>query len=313
MIRILIKIFVKDYKNTENKTVREAYGVLSGVVGIICNLFLFGVKLTIGLFMNSIAITSDAFNNLSDTGSSLITILGAKLSNRVPDEEHPFGHGRFEYISSLLIAFIIMLVGFELLKSSFDKILNPEKVEFNWILILILSLSILIKIWMYFYNRYIGKAIGSKVNQAAAYDSLNDVVATSAIILTTIVGKFIDFPIDGIAGLVVSFIIMLTGYGVAKDTVNVLLGMSPSSEIVDKIHDRILECDFIEGVHDLKVHDYGPGRIIASVHVEMSDTISIVKAHNEIDKVEKRIHKELGIDIVIHVDPMPDGYTEPID
>lgn len=313
MIRFLIKKFVKDYKNTEDKSVRESYGVLSGVLGIICNLFLFGVKLTIGLLMNSIAITSDAFNNLSDTGSSMITILGAKLSNRVPDEEHPFGHGRFEYISSLIIAFIIILVGFELLKSSFDKILNPEKVEFNWILIVILSVSILIKVWMYLYNRYIGKAIGSKVNQAAASDSLNDVVATSAVILTTIVGKFIDFPIDGIAGLIVSVLIMYTGYGVAKDTVNVLLGMSPSSETVDKIHDQILECDYIEGVHDLKVHDYGPGRTIASVHVEMSDTISIVKAHTEIDRVEKRILKELGIDIVIHVDPMPDGYTVPID
>jgi cation diffusion facilitator family transporter len=213
----------------------------------------------------------------------------------------------------LIIAFIIILVGFELLKSSFGKILEPEKVGFNWVLILILSMSILIKVWMYFYNRYIGNAIGSKVNQAAAYDSLNDVVATSAVILTTIAGKFIDFPIDGIAGLIVSLLIMYTGYGVAKDTVNVLLGMSPSSETVDKIHDQILECDYIEGVHDLKVHDYGPGRTIASVHVEMSDTISIVKAHTEIDRVEKRILKELGIDIVIHVDPMPDGYTEPID
>lgn len=313
MIRFLIKKFVKDYKNTEDKSVRESYGVFSGVLGIICNLFLFGVKLTIGLLMNSIAITSDAFNNLSDTGSSMITILGAKLSNRVPDEEHPFGHGRFEYISSLIIAFIIIIVGFELLKTSFAKIVNPEKVEFNWILIIILSISILVKVWMYFYNRYIGRTIGSKVNQAAAYDSLNDVVATSAVILTTIAGKFIDFPIDGIAGLMVSLLIMYTGYGVAKDTVNVLLGMSPSSETVDKINTQILECDFIEGVHDLKVHDYGPGRTIASVHVEMSDSISIVKAHSEIDKVEKRILKELGIDIVIHVDPMPDGYTEPID
>ncbi len=313
MIRFLIKKFVKDYKNTNDKSVRESYGVFSGVLGIICNLFLFGVKLAIGIIMNSIAITSDAFNNLSDTGSSMITILGAKLSNRVPDEEHPFGHGRFEYISSLIIAFIIILVGFELLKSSFDKIINPEKVEFSWILIVILSVSILVKVWMYFYNRYIGKAIGSKVNQAAAYDSLNDVVATSAVILTTIVGKFIDFPIDGIAGLIVSMLIMYTGYGVAKDTVNVLLGMSPSAETVDKINSQILECDFIEGVHDLKVHDYGPGRTIASVHVEMSDRISIVKAHTEIDKVEKRILNELGIDIVIHVDPMPDGYTEPID
>ena len=313
MIHFLIKIFIKDYKNTEDKSVRESYGVFSGVLGIICNLFLFGVKLTIGLIMNSIAITSDAFNNLSDTGSSLITILSAKLSNRVPDDEHPFGHGRFEYISSLIIAFIIILVGFELLKSSFDKILNPEKVDFSWILIVILSVSILVKVWMYFYNRYISNAIGSKVNQAAAYDSLNDVVATSAVILTTIVGKFIDFPIDGIAGLIVSALIMYTGYGVAKDTVNVLLGMSPSAETVDRINSQILECDFIEGVHDLKVHDYGPGRTIASVHVEMSDSISIVKAHTEIDKVEKRILKELGIDIVIHVDPMPDGYTELID
>jgi cation diffusion facilitator family transporter len=297
----------------EDSTVRESYGILAGVIGVICNIFLFGVKLTIGLIMNSIAITSDAFNNLSDTGSSLVAIIGAKLSGRDADQEHPFGHGRFEYIASLIISFIIVLVGFELLKSSFDKIIHPEALGFNLVLMVILILSVFIKVWMYSYNRYIGKVINSGVNRATASDSLNDVIATSAVIITTLVGQFVDFPLDGIAGVIVSLLIMYTGFGVAKDTVNVLLGMSPSEELVERIHQLIDSNEHIVGSHDLKVHDYGPGRTIASIHAELSDQTDIVKAHSIIDALEKLIMAELCIDIVIHVDPIGDGQVGPID
>ncbi|MDH8678297.1 cation diffusion facilitator family transporter [Fusibacter bizertensis] len=313
MIKLLIRIFVKDYESFEKTSVREAYGVLSGVIGIICNLILFVTKLLIGFMIGSIAITSDAFNNLSDTGSSLVAIVGAKLSSRDADHEHPYGHGRFEYVASLIISFIILLVGFELLKSSFSKALNPSLVSINPIIIVILTMTVVVKLWMYSYNRYIGKLIRSGVNIATAADSLNDVIATSAVIITTIIGALTKIPLDGYAGIIVSLLIMYTGFGIAKDTVNILLGMSPSEETVNKIMELITESESIRGAHDLKVHDYGPGRTIASIHTELSDKTDIVKAHAIIDGLEKKILKELGIDLVIHVDPIGDGQVGPID
>lgn len=313
MIKILIKTFVKDYNNTSDIKVREAYGTLAGIIGIICNMILFSTKLTIGFLMNSIAISSDAFNNLSDTGSSMVALIGAKLSGKDPDFEHPYGHGRFEYIASLIISFIIMLVGIELLKSSFDKVLNPEPITFNPILITILVLSILIKVWMFSYNRYIGHKIDSGVNRATAADSLNDVLATSAVVLTTLIGHVFGLYLDGYAGVVVSLLIIYAGFQIAKDTVNVLLGMSPSEEVVEAINAIIKGNSNIVGVHDLKVHDYGPGRTVASVHTELSDQTNLVKAHSIIDGLEKKIFKELGIDIVIHVDPIGENEVGPID
>ena len=313
MIKILIKTFVKDYNNTSDIKVREAYGTLAGIIGIICNMILFSTKLTIGFLMNSIAISSDAFNNLSDTGSSMVALIGAKLSGKDPDFEHPYGHGRFEYIASLIISFIIMLVGIELLKSSFDKVLNPEPITFNPILIAILVLSIFIKVWMFSYNRYIGHKIDSGVNRATAADSLNDVLATSAVVLTTLIGHVFGLYLDGYAGVVVSLLIIYAGFQIAKDTVNVLLGMSPSEEVVEAINSIIKGNSNIVGVHDLKVHDYGPGRTVASVHTELSDQTNLVKAHSIIDGLEKKIFKELGIDIVIHVDPIGENEVGPID
>lgn len=313
MIKILIKTFVKDYNNTSDIKVREAYGTLAGIIGIICNMILFSTKLTIGFLMNSIAISSDAFNNLSDIGSSMVALIGAKLSGKDPDFEHPYGHGRFEYIASLIISFIIMLVGIELLKSSFDKVLNPEPITFNPILIAILVLSILIKVWMFSYNRYIGHKIDSGVNRATAADSLNDVIATSAVVLTTLIGQVFELYLDGYAGVVVSLLIIYAGFQIAKDTVNVLLGMSPSEEVVEAINTIIKGNSNIVGVHDLKVHDYGPGRTVASVHTELSDQTNLVKAHSIIDGLEKKIFKELGIDIVIHVDPIGENEVGPID
>ena len=304
MIKLIIKKFIKDSEKVNDKKVRESYGVLSGTLGIICNVFLFVVKLVLGLFINSIAVISDAFNNLSDMGTSVITIFGAKLSSRPPDEEHPHGHGRYEYIASLVVSFIIFAVGFRLLSTSFSKILNPQKVLLNTVSVLILLISVLVKVWMFSYNRYIGKVINSSVNRAAALDSLNDVYATGGIILGMVIGSFTAFPVDGIMGLVISVLIMYTGFKAAKDSVNLLLGALPDPEIIQRINELVLSGENIKGIHDLKIHDYGPGRITASIHAEVADNVNIVDIHSEIDKIEAKVKEELGIDMVIHMDPV---------
>lgn len=304
MIKIIIGKFIKNHQNVNDKFVREAYGVLSGVLGIICNLFLFTLKLFIGLSINSIAVITDAFNNFTDLGSSLISIIGAKLSNRPPDREHPYGHGRFEYIGALVVSFIIFSVGFQLLKSAFDKIINPEEVLLSPIAIVILILSVTVKLWMFSYNNYIGKAINSSINKATAYDSLSDAIGTSAVIVTTIIGTFVDFPIDGIVGVVISLLILYTGFSIAKDTVNLILGSSPDPELVNTISSLVVRGKYIVGTHDLKVHDYGPGSVIASIHAEVPDSVNFVEVHSVIDGLEERIANELGINIVIHMDPI---------
>lgn len=306
MIKLIIKWFIKDYENVYDKNVREAYGVLSGVLGIICNLVLFILKLSIGIFVNSIAIITDAFNNISDLGSSIVTIFGVKLSNRPPDENHPQGHGRYEYIASLGVSFLIFAVGLETLRSSVDKIINPEEVRINSILIGILSSSILIKIWMFSYNKYIGEKINSSINKANAQDSLNDVIATTAVIVGTVLGNYTTLPIDGILGLIISFIIIYSGFSIAKDSVSLLLGESADPELINRIRELILENEHIKGVHDLIIHDYGPNKIMASVHAEVSKDANIVDIHYEIDKIERKIGKELDVDIVIHMDPVED-------
>jgi len=237
-------------------------------------------------------------------GTSVITIFGAKLSSRPPDEEHPHGHGRYEYIASLVVSFIIFAVGLKLLSTSFNKILNPQKVLFNAVSVLILLISVLVKVWMFSYNRYIGKVINSSVNRAAALDSLNDVYATGGIILGMVIGSFTAFPVDGIMGLVISVLIMYTGFKAAKDSVNLLLGALPDPEIIQRINELVLSGENIKGIHDLKIHDYGPGRITASIHAEVADNVNIVDIHSEIDKIEAKVKEELGIDMVIHMDPV---------
>ena len=304
MIKLIIKRFVKNYENIDNIDVREEYAVLSGVLGIINNLLLFFIKLIIGLVINSIAVISDAFNNLSDLGTSIVTIFGAKLSNMPPDKEHPYGHGRFEYVASLVVSSIIFAVGLQLLRSSFNKILNPEEVMFNWVSIIILLASISIKLWMFSYNKYIGELINSSISRAIAYDSLNDVLSTSAVVLGTVIGNFVSFPIDGILGLIISIVIIYTAFTIAKDSVHLILGPAPDPQIVEDINSIVLSGKGIKGTHDLIVHDYGPGRISASIHAEVSDDADIVEIHNEIDKIEKEILNKLGISIVIHMDPI---------
>jgi cation diffusion facilitator family transporter len=304
LIKLLIRRYVKDYRNVTETKVRESYGVLSGMIGIFCNLFLFIIKISTGLLINSIAVISDAFNNLSDLGSSLISILGVKLSNRPPDREHPHGHGRYEYITSLAVSFVIFGVGLELLRNSFQKVIKPEEVLFNPISVSLLVISVFVKLWMFSYNRYIGKAINSGINRATACDSLNDAIATSVVIAGTLLGRVVNFPFDGVLGLVISVLIMYTGFGIAKNSVDLLLGSSPDPELINNIKSYVLEGKGIKGVHDLKVHDYGPGKISASIHAEVSHGANIVEIHSEIDDIEQKIKCELGVDIVIHMDPV---------
>ncbi len=305
MTKFVIKKFIKNYENTGDEKVRESYGVLAGILGIICNAILVGIKLSIGTVMGSIAIISDGLNNLSDTGSSLVSVIGAKLSNKKPDRDHPFGHGRLEYVAALIVSFIIIFVGIETITSSFEKILNPSQVKFNYVMIIILTLSCLIKLWMYSYNKYMGEKIDSEILRAASADSLSDSVATFAVIVATVIGKFTgSFPMDGCLGILVSFLILKAGYQVAKDTITLLLGKPPAPELVEKIRNTILAERDIIGVHDLIVHDYGPGRVIASAHAEVPDDGDVTAIHEIIDGLEKRVAKELGLLLVIHMDPI---------
>lgn len=305
IIERLLDIYVKDNNNTDDLLVRTKYSVLSGVLGIICNMLLFAVKLSVGAAMSSIAIISDAFNNLSDMGTSVVSIIGAKLSARKPDKEHPFGHGRVEYISSLIVSFIIMLVGFELLKTSAAKIFVPEQIDLNPVLTVILCISIPIKYWMYSYNTYLGKKISSGVLMATAKDSINDVFATSAVILSAVMGKIFGLSrIDGIVGTAVSVVIMYSGLKISLDTIGLLMGTAPEPETIKAIHSYLLSAPGISGVHDLIIHDYGPGRRLASVHAEVPDDCNIVEIHELIDSLEQGMERELGIHIVIHMDPI---------
>lgn len=307
MFKAFTKLFIKDYDDVTNSVVRQKYGLLSGALGIICNLILFIIKISVGIMIGSVAVISDAFNNFSDMGSTVISVIGIKLSNRKPDRDHPFGHGRFEYISALIVAFIIMLVGFELCKSSFTKILNPEDAQnINWLLIGILAISVPVKLFMFGINRYLGKAISSPTLIATAIDSRNDSIATSAVIISTIIDglHILPFVIDGYVGALVSLLIIYAGFSVAKDTVGILLGKAPEKETVDEITSMLLETPEILDIHDLIIHDYGPGRIFASVHAEVESTSDVIAVHEAIDLTEKIIYQKTGCEITIHMDPI---------
>ena len=302
MIKYIIKRFIKEDINTNDG--REKLIGLSGVIGIICNALIVSFKLVLGLMVNSIAIISDAFNNLSDIGSSLVSIVTAKLSNLPPDEEHPHGHGRYEYIGSLVVAFIIGVVGIELLKQSYNKIMNPSPVLFSLWVFVILSVNILIKLWMYSYNMYIYKAINSKINKATAYDSLSDIIGTSIIMVAMVIGLYTDFPIDGFMGIMIAGLIIYTGFNIAKETVSMLIGSVPDLNVKHQIQTIVNGGDYVIESHDLKIHDYGPGRVSASIHVEVPDFVNIVDAHTSIDQLEKKIKDETNVEITIHIDPI---------
>ena len=302
--KFLITKFVKDYPNTEDNKVRESYGYLGGIVGIITNFILFCVKLLVGMTVNSIAVTADAFNNLSDTISSIITIVGFKLASKPADKEHPFGHGRIEYISGLIVSFMVMYVGVEFTKSSFDKILHPTDVSFKLIPFVLILLSIIAKIWLSSFNKYVGKAINSSALQASSLDALTDVISSSSVALALLLSNWINFPIDGYIGVFVSLFILYSVFSLVKETIGPLLGEAPDSELIEKIESRVLNYNYVVGVHDLIVHNYGPGRIMASIHAEVPADSDIVEVHEVIDKIEREISKELNLFLVIHIDPL---------
>ncbi len=301
---ILIKTFIKDKDNTGNKSIRQKYGYLGGFVGIACNVALSGAKIAIGLMINSIAITADAVNNLSDAASSIITVIGFKITNKPADREHPFGHGRIEYISAMVVSFMVILVGFEFLKSSFDRVRNPETVKFDIIPFSVLLLSIGVKVWLSRFYKKIGRKIGSKAMEASAADSLSDVITTSVVALSLLASLWTTFPLDGYVGLLVSALIIYSGISLTKDTLNPLLGEAPEPEFIRSITEKVLSYDGIIGIHDMIVHNYGPGRCVVSLHAEIPANMDIMKAHDVIDLAEQEISEEMDIHMVIHMDPI---------
>lgn len=304
MTELLVKTFVKDYENTGDTKVRTAYGTMAGIVGICCNIVLFGAKFFTGLLLHSISVMADAFNNLSDAASSVISLIGVKMAEKPADKDHPFGHGRIEYIAAFIVAFIVIQVGFSLFKTSLGKIRNPEEIHFQAVSLVILVLSVGVKLWMGMFNRKLGRRINSSVMMATAADSLGDVAATSAAILSIAVYAVWGVNIDGIAGIVVSVFVMLAGLGIAKDTLAPLIGEPVDSKKYEEISNFVSSFDGILGTHDLIVHNYGPSRSMASIHAEVPNDVDVQVSHEIIDKIEREAMRCLGIFLVIHMDPI---------
>jgi len=304
LIRLLSAFFIKDRKNYNSPTVRRAYGMLCGVIGIFFNILLFAIKLLAGTLSGSISILADAFNNLSDAGTSIITLIGFKLSGTKPDSDHPFGHGRFEYITGLIVAMIIILMGFELGIESVKKIITPAEIEFSYLTAAILIVSVLVKCYMALYNRSVHKKINSPSLSATSADSLSDCVATTVILMSMLIFKFWGINIDAWCGLAVSVFILINGIKAAKETVSPLLGQPPEKEFVEKINNIVLSEECVLGIHDLVVHDYGPGRIMISLHAEVSANADMMETHDAIDNVERQLKQELNCEAVIHMDPI---------
>ncbi len=304
MTKLITKLFIKDAENTGNPAVRTRYGVVSSTVGIVCNLFLAVLKFILGILSHSIAVTADAANNLSDSASSVVTLVGFKLSSKPADREHPFGHGRIEYICALVIAFLVLLVGFELGKTSVSRITSGASATFSPFVVFGLFLSVCVKLWMSVFNKTLGRKISSSAMEAVSADSLSDALATGVTLISIIAAKFTTLPVDGYIGILVSFLVMWAGIGIVRDTLTPLLGTAPDPELVKNIHDEILGYDKILGIHDLIVHEYGPGRIFASLHAEVSSTENIMDSHGLIDLIESEVSKKLGIEILIHMDPL---------
>ncbi len=312
MIEFLARVFIRHRDTLSPSALRQAYGQLCGAVGIGLNLLLFAGKLFAGTISGSIAITADAFNNLSDAGSSVVTLLGFRLAGRKPDPEHPFGHGRMEYISGLAVAGLILLMGVELGKSSLKKILSPEEIVSSPLVLAILAVSVAVKLYMFYYNRSIGKKIKSAAMSATATDSLSDAVSTTAVLIATLVGQLTGLNIDGWVGLLVALFILFSAYKAAKETLSPLLGQTPDPEFVDRIEQIVLSYPEVLNVHDLIVHDYGPGRMMISLHAEVSADGDLLQLHDVIDNAEHRLKKELGCMAVIHMDPIitNDAHTD---
>lgn len=304
MTDFLVRHFVKDYEEIEKVSVRTAYGTLASMVGIFCNVVLFVVKAIVGVLLNSISVTADAFNNLSDAGSSIVGLVGVKMASRPADENHPFGHGRIEYITALIVAFLVMEVGFTFLKDSIGKIREPEILKFQMVPLLILVLSIGVKLWLGLFNRKLGKKIDSKVMMATATDAIGDVVTTSVTILSILFFHVTNINIDGYVGVVVALMVMWAGVGIARDTLEPLIGEAIDPEDYHKITRFVEGYDGIVGSHDLIVHNYGPGRSMASIHAEVPNDVDVEVSHEIIDKIEREAMKYLGTFLVIHMDPI---------
>ena len=304
MITFLASLFIKDSKNYKEPSVRQAYGVLSGAVGIGLNILLFLGKWLAGTISGSIAITADAFNNLSDAGSSIITLIGFRISGQEPDPEHPFGHGRMEYISGLLVSVAILVMGFELIWSSIGKLRKPEPIESSAIVFIILIASILVKLYMFFYNHSLSKKLESAAMKATSVDSLSDTVATTLVLIATLISKYTGLLLDGWFGILVGLFILYTGGSTLKETIDLLLGQPPKQEFIDEIKEIVLGHSLVHGVHDLIVHDYGPGRVMISLHAEVDVNGDIQDIHEQIDHIEHELQEKLHCSATIHMDPI---------
>ena len=304
MVNWLIKTFVKDYENVTDNQVRGRYGMLSSFVGIFCNILICSAKFIIGSLVHSISIISDGFNNLSDCASCIVTMFGYKMASKPADKDHPFGHGRMEYLTSLIIAAVIVLVGGELLKTSVTKIIHPTEVKFTVVAVVVLVLSIVIKIWMGYFNNKLGRRINSSVMLATAKDSFSDVAATSATLIALFASIWTDLPIDGVMGVIVSVIILIAGFGIIRETVDQLLGKPADEELVEQLKKVVKDNNVSLGMHDLIIHSYGPGNLIGSVHVEVDAKGDILSIHDAIDELEREIYEKLQIQMTIHMDPV---------
>ena len=304
MITFLASLFIKDRRNYDSPAVRQAYGVLSGAVGIGLNILLFLGKWIAGTLSGSIAITADAFNNLSDAGSSIITLIGFRLSGQAPDPEHPFGHGRMEYISGLLVSVAILVMGFELIWSSFGKLRDPEPIESSALVLGILLASILVKVYMFYYNRSLSKKLDSAAMKATLVDSLSDTVATTLVLIATVISKYTGLILDGWFGILVGIFIVYTGGSTLKETIDLLIGQPPKKEFIDEIREIVLGHSLVYGVHDLIVHDYGPGRRMISLHAEVAVDGDIQDIHEQIDHIEHELQEKLNCSATIHMDPI---------
>ena len=304
MTQLLIRLFIPNWQNTESAAVREKYGKVAGFTGVVTNLLLALLKLVTGLLFHSIAIMADAVNNFSDSASSVVTLVGFKLSGKPADAEHPFGHARIEYITGMIVSFIVVMLGFQLAQSSVEKILAPEESAFTWITVLILLVSILAKLWQGLFYRKMGKAISSTTLMAASADSMNDVAATGAVLLGILITLFTSINLDGWLGLAVAVFIVVSGVRLIIETSQPLLGTAPSKELVDSVYTRILSYDGIIGLHDLEVHSYGEGRVFASVHCEVDADQDIMVSHDVIDNIERDFLQDMDIHLVIHLDPV---------
>ena len=307
MTKLLLRLFVKNYENSEDMAVRASVGKLAGATGIVCNIILFLGKLLAGVLAGSVAIIADAVNNLSDASSSVVTLLGFRLAQQPADEDHPYGHARYEYLSGLLVAVLILVIGVELVKSSVGKIISPEPIDFSMITVGILVASVLVKLWMSMFFGTLGKKINSLTLQATSLDSRNDVVSTVAVLAGCVAGYFLNVNIDGYVGLLVAVFILYSGVNIVKETISPLLGEQADAELVGKIKELVLSCEEVLNVHDLLIHDYGPGRCFASIHAEVSARLDPMEVHDILDDIECEAMKELNVNLVIHYDPvLPD-------